>query len=322
MSEVTLPNAVPEEDSGKNWENIAFHLDSLKAKYDEAIAQVERLTYTVEMSHRKTAIVIGRPKNPASLMTYGPYCLEVHVPELGQGKDQGMIARAKRSDRGRVIIPEKGTFVNVYFDQGRPEDLIWEAGSIDTFESFKAINKEELASEAGLLALDPIVSSIDIFESNKDFKFLCNRTIPGLHKVLMELASPLGEIKLKTGTGGKIKIGDGQALANVEIDTGGSVKVAAGPTPLGTIDITSGMVTGADITLTAGLADIILDGGNIDIFGLLGVSISAGPGMNVVIKPGAGGSVKLGLAAAIPVNNYPACLFTGTPHSTSIDVKA
>lgn len=63
---------------------------------------------------------------------------------------------------------------------------------------------------------------------------------------------------------------------------------------------------------------------SIDIKGGVGteINISAGAGGKINLDPGPAGTCKLGAAAGIPVNNFPVCLFTGAPHSTSLDTKA
>jgi hypothetical protein len=288
----------------EDFENLVEFLDSIRDRFDEIESMFVKMKEQQSYKDRMTAIVKGRAL-PTSLAAYGPYALEVFVPELGDDKSSTRIVRCRKPGGGRVVLPAKGEYVSVYFDAGQSYRMYWELGAVDGFPSQ---NKEEIASEAKQLAVDSLLTDIAIYESNKNFKFLCDRTIPGLHKVLMELSSPLGRFKIKTGAGGKIQIGDGETGVDLDIDVGGKISITAGAL-IGSIDIFSGGIPGSDITLSAGLGDIILDAANIELTSVTTL-VLGGP------------SVKLGAAASVPVNNLPNCLFTGTPHSTNLTVKA
>lgn len=69
--------------------------------------------------------------------------------------------------------------------------------------------------------------------------------------------------------------------------------------------------------------DNVLGLNAVKIDGMLNkIEITSAPGGFIDVLPGAGGFVRLGKAAAVPCNNFPVCLFTGVPHSTSTDVLA
>lgn len=300
---------VGQPQGGENDDNISAVMQvisSLQLQFDTAAESISRITKMIEGMSPMMAVVKGRAIITSPL-SYGPFALEVYVPELGDDQTDTRVAQCERSGSGRIVIPKKGSFVTVYKKHGSADRLVWRGMGV---EGFPSMTKEERSSKFRQLTADSLLSDIDIYESNDDFAFLLDRTIPGLHKLVLELTSPLGEVSITTGPGGKILIGDGE-LTDIEIDVEKSIKISAGSTPIGTIDLTSG----GDMSLTASpLGDILLDAFNVEI--------STMPGGNIKLTPGPGGKVKLGIAAALPVNNLPACLFTGAPHSTSLDVLA
>ncbi len=111
---------------------------------------------------------------------------------------------------------------------------------------------------------------------------------------------------LKTSIKGSIiEIVDTTGLFSVKVDPT-SLKVSIESGPAGKVEIKTGAAGKVSIETGAG--------GDVDIKG--------GVGGNVNVKPGVGGMVNLGNAPLNFCNNLPVCLFGGSPHSTSIDVKA
>lgn len=115
----------------------------------------------------------------------------------------------------------------------------------------------------------------------------------------------------------------------------GSMIALRGTLPLpGSIEIDATTTVG--ITSKAGvqvktLATVTVEGIKVDISdnitGMNKISVSgvkieitSMPGGMINIIPGAGGMLRLGKAPVAFCNNFPVCLFTGAPHSTSTDV--
>lgn len=293
-------------ESDDNLSAIMQVISALQLQYDTAAESIAQLSKRVTGMTPMVGIVKGRAII-TSPISYGPFALEVYVPELGDDQTDTRVAQCERESSGRIIIPKKGSYVTVYKKHGSEDRLIWRGMGV---EGFPSLTKEQRSSKFRQLTADSLITDIDIYESNDDFSFLLDRTIPGLHKLVLELTSPLGKVFITTGPGGKILIGDGE-LADIELDVEKAIKISAGSTPIGTLDLNSG----GDMSLTASpLGDILLDAFNVEV--------STMPGGNIKLTPGPGGKVKLGIAAAIPVNNLPTCLFTGAPHSTSLDVLA
>ena len=278
----------PEDDGAvdENLEVVSEIIQTMMANYEAASERIEAVAKNVYALSPMLAIVKRRAL-PPSPIAYGPFALEVYVPEMGDDSTITRVAECERSSSGRIIIPKKGSYVTVYLRHGSASKLVWRGMGI---EGFPSLTKEQRSSKFRQLSADPIVTDIDIYESNDDFEFLLDRTIPGLHELLLELSSPLGQIKIKTGAGGKILIGDGESLVNLELDVGGTVKILAGSTPLGTIDI----IGGGDITISAGaLGNIIADGLTVDLTaGISNILMTAAAiqlkgGASAVIEPAA-----------------------------------
>lgn len=268
-----------------------------------------RSSQNINNTHRQTAVVIGKVTNPLDIAAFGPFCIQVIIPALGDTSNTvPRIARCQRNDTGRIVMPKAGALVNCWFDRAVQGQLYWNGVppmNSPTFLAFSYL-AEGLPAEALLLANVP-TADIDIFESSGDFKFLLDKTIPALHQLKFEMSGALAQMLFKTGVGGTVAIGDGGNM-NVDILVGpaGSLLMEAGAA--GTIDILTGVggsiwiESGGDLALFAGTAGGV-------------ITINSGIGANVNIAAGAGGFVSLGdVAVKSPVNNLPTCLFNGLPH--------
>ena len=110
-----------------------------------------------------------------------------------------------------------------------------------------------------------------------------------------------------------------EAKTNIEMNTDASFQLTA------TVEakVTAGKIKIED---TSGSYKIEIDpnSNSVNIMSGAGgnITVQAGAGANIDVKPGAGAMLNLGNNALNFCNNLPACLFTGAPHSTSIDTKA
>lgn len=276
------------DDQGQAEENLDSVINLIRGlmrKYDQAAYEIEEVTKRMKNLTPMLAVVKRRAL-PLSQVAYGPFALDVYVPELGDDATVTRTAECERTSSGRIVIPKKGSYVTVYMKHGDASRLIWRGMGV---EGFPSITKEEKSSKFLQLVSDPLITDIDIYESNKDFSFLLDRTLPALHELVLSLTSVNGKIKISTGPNGKILIGEGETLVDLELDVGGTIKILSGSSPLGTIDI----VGGGDITISAGISKIVADASQVDLSaGISNILMTAAliqlkGGTSAVIEPAA-----------------------------------